>query len=100
MRLGLPRRFVAGRRQTLAALAAGILAVALFGAALWFGSHWELPTIDEKWGEYEQVEGMQTYEIEGLTSVKCFGSSKAFSAKMQKVPGVYGVKTFVKRHAV
>ena len=26
----------------------GILAVALFGAALWFGSHWELPTIDEK----------------------------------------------------
>ena len=78
----------------------GILAVALFGAALWFGSHWELPTIDEKWGEYEQVEGMQTYEIEGLTSVKCFGSSKAFSAKMQKVPGVYGVKTFVKRHAV
>ena len=74
--------------------------VALFGAALWFGSHWELPTIDEKWGEYEQVEGMQTYEIEGLTSVKCFGSSKAFSAKMQKVPGVYGVKTFVKRHAV
>lgn len=78
----------------------GVLAVVLFGAALWLGSRWELPTIDEKWGEYEQVEAMQTYEIEGLTSVKCFGSSKAFSAKMQKVPGVYGVKTFVKRHAV
>ncbi len=78
----------------------GILTVVLFGMALWLGSTWELATIDEKWGNYEQVEGMQTYEIEGLASVKCFGSSKAFSAKMQKVAGVYGVKTFVKRHAV
>lgn len=78
----------------------GILAVVLFGLALWFGSSLELPTIDEKWGAYEQVADLKTVEIEGLTSVKCFGSSKAFSAKMQKVPGVYGVKTFVKRHAV
>lgn len=78
----------------------GILVLALFGIALWCGSHWELPTIDEKWGDYEQVGDIQTYEIEGLTSVKCFGSSKAFSAKMQKVQGVYGVKTFVNRHAV
>ncbi|MCM1300579.1 MAG: 4Fe-4S binding protein [Alistipes senegalensis] len=77
-----------------------LLTVALFGVALWLGNTLELPTIDEKWGEYEQVEAMQTYEMEGLQSVKCFGSSKAFSAKMQTVPGVYGVKTFVKRHAV
>ena len=78
----------------------GILTIVLFGVALWLGNNWELPTIDEKWGNYEQVETMKTYEIEGLTSVKCFGSSKAFSAKMQKVPGIYGVKTFVNRHAV
>ncbi len=78
----------------------GLLAVVLFFIALAVGSTTELPTIDEKWGEYEQVAEMKTLEIEGLTSVKCFGSSKAFSAKMQKVTGVYGVKTFVKRHAV
>ncbi|MDE6569892.1 MAG: 4Fe-4S binding protein [Alistipes sp.] len=77
-----------------------LLTVVLFGIALWLGNTLELPTIDEKWGDYEQVEKMQTYEMEGLQSVKCFGSSKAFSAKMQTVPGVYGVKTFVKRHAV
>ncbi len=77
-----------------------VLTVAFFGIALWLGNTLELPTIDEKWGEYEQVEGMQTYEMEGLQSVKCFGSSKAFAAKMQTVRGVYGVKTFVKRHAV
>ncbi len=78
----------------------GLLAVALFGLALYLGSTTELPTIDERWGEQEQVADLKTLEIEGLTSVKCFGSSKAFSVKMQKVPGVYGVKTFVNRHAV
>jgi len=38
--------------------------------------------------------------MEGLQTIKCFGSSKAFSAKMQAVQGVYGVKTFVRRHGV
>ena len=78
----------------------GLLAVALFGLALWLGGRLELPTIDEKWGDYEQVEGLRTYEMEGLQTIKCFGSSKAFSAKMQTVPGVYGVKTFVNRHGI
>ena len=78
----------------------GILTIVLFVLALILGNQWELPTIDERWGNTEQVGEMKTFEMEGLTSIKCYGSSKAFSAKMQKVPGVYGVKTFVKRHAV
>lgn len=78
----------------------GLLAVALFGIALWLGNTMELPTIDEKWGDYATIEEPQTYELDGLLTVKCFGSSKAFSAKMQTVPGVYGVKTFVRRHGV
>ncbi|MEG2614845.1 MAG: 4Fe-4S binding protein, partial [Alistipes sp.] len=78
----------------------GVLAVILFFVAVWCGTKWELPTINEKWGDYEQVEQLQTYKMGNLMSIKCFGSSKAFSAKMQAVPGVYGVKTFVKRYAV
>lgn len=78
----------------------GIIVVLLFTLALILGQKWELPTIDEKWGDYEKIENLETFEMNGLTSVKCFGSSKAFSAKMQKVPGVYGVKTFVKRFNV
>lgn len=78
----------------------GLLAVALFFAAVWLGSTMELPTIDEKWGGYEQVEGLQTYRLDGLQTIKCYGSSKAFSSKMQTVPGVYGVRTFVRRHGV
>lgn len=78
----------------------GILTFVLFAIALWLGNTLELPTIDEKWGDYEQVENLRTYEMEGLQTVKCYGSSKAFSAKMQTVPGVYGVKTYVRRHGV
>ena len=63
------------------------------------GFHHGTATIDEKWGDYEKVENLQTFEMEGLQTIKCFGSSKAFSAKMQAVQGVYGVKTFVRRHA-
>ncbi len=78
----------------------GLLAVALFGMALWLGTTLELPTIDEKWGDYEKAEQLQTYQMEGLQTIKCFGSSKAFAAKMQSVPGVYGVRTFVRRHGI
>ncbi|MEG2240444.1 MAG: 4Fe-4S binding protein [Alistipes sp.] len=76
----------------------GLLAVALFCIAFWCGSNWELPTINETWGD--RVQGTQIYKMEGLQTIKCFGSSKALSAKMQGVPGVCGVKTFVNRRAV
>ena len=79
---------------------APILTLLLAGLAFWVGSVTELPTIDEKWGDYQKKEGLQTFEMEGLQSIKCFGSSKALSSKMQQVAGVYGVKTFVGRHAV
>lgn len=77
-----------------------LLTVVLFGTAWGLASITELPTIDEKWGNYEQKSGLKIYELEGLQTIKCFGSSKAFSAKMQGEKGVYGVKTFVGRHAV
>ncbi len=78
----------------------GLLAVTLFVLAVVFGNRWELPTIDEKWGDYEKIENLETFSMDGLQTVKCFGSSKALSAKMQTVPGVYGLKTFVRRHGI
>ncbi len=78
----------------------GLLVIVLFVLAIIMGRTWELPTIDMKWGEWQKVENMKTFEMEGLTSVKCFGSSRAFASKMEKVPGVYGVKTYVGRFAV
>ncbi len=77
-----------------------ILTILLFVAALLLGSVWELPTIDEKWGDEAKYEQLQMVTVDGLRSVKCYGSSKAFSAQLQKIPGVYGVATFVKHSKV
>ena len=80
--------------------APGTLAVALFLLAVVLGNAWELPTIDEKWGDYESVQTMKTFKMDGLRTVKCFGSSRALSVKLQNVEGVYGLKTFVRRHGI
>ena len=73
-----------------------VLTVALIVFGIWAGGKFELPTIDLKWGEAEQLE---TVTVDGLRSVKCYGSSMAFKAKLEKIQGVHGVKVFVKRHA-
>jgi copper chaperone CopZ len=77
---------------------------------MWAGGKFELPTIDMKWGiekinedgsvtQLVDEANLQTITIEGLRSVKCYGSSMTFKAKLEKIPGVYGVKTYVKRHS-
>ncbi len=77
-----------------------IAVVLLFALALWLGNTWELPTINERWGDNVPELKLETMELSGLRSVKCYGSSKAFSAQMKKVPGVYGVATYVRSHTV
>ena len=41
---------------------------------------------------------LASVKLEGLRSVKCYGSSMAFKAKLQSIPGVHGVKTYVHHH--
>ena len=87
-----------------------VLTVVLIAFGMWAGGKFELPTIDMKWGmevmgpdstmvKVVDMDELETVAIEGLRSVKCYGSSMAFKAKLQKIQGVYGVKVFVKRHA-
>lgn len=76
-----------------------IAAVVLVAAAALASRSIELPTIDEKWGIEEGME-LETLKIEGLKTVKCYGSSMAFKAKMENVRGVHGVKTYVGSHNV
>jgi Polyferredoxin len=76
-----------------------ILTVLLFIVALIAGHNFELPTIDEKWDVTEDMK-LETLKIENLKSVKCYGSSMAFKARMEKVKGVHGVKTYVGSHTV
>lgn len=64
------------------------------------GTLFELPTIDQKWGTPEQIEGSGMFEMAGLKNIKCFGSSTAFANQMRKVNGIYGVSTYVASHSI
>ena len=86
-----------------------ILTVILIGIGIWAGNQMELPTINVTWGIEETLEDgtvkqlvdpstLSEMKVEGLRSVKCYGSSMAFKAKLQKIRGIYGVKTFVNHH--
>ena len=88
-----------------------LLAIALTVLAIFIGGRIEIPTINETWGieaydadsnlvQLVDPSTLETLEIENLTSVKCFGSSMAFKARLEKIAGVHGVKTFVKSHRV
>jgi polyferredoxin len=74
--------------------------VVLVIAGLIFASHVELPTIDMRWGSPDQLESASLYEQDGLKSIKCFGSSSSFATRMREVPGILGVRTYVKTHSV
>ena len=88
-----------------------LIAVLLVILGMWIGNKFELPTIDETWGiesiaedgtvtQLIDPESLTELRIDGLRSVKCYGSSMAFKAKLEKIPGVHGVKTFVNHHYV
>lgn len=85
------------------------IAVVLVAVGFWAGGKYELPTINVTWGLEQTMEdgtvkqlvdpsALETMEMSGLRSVKCYGSSMAFKAKLEKIRGVYGVKTFVAHH--
>ncbi|MBQ7195163.1 MAG: 4Fe-4S binding protein [Bacteroidales bacterium] len=76
-----------------------ILTVVFFVCALVIGNRFELPTIDVSWDLDENVK-YETVKVENLKSVHCYGSSMAFKARMEKVRGVHGVKTYVGSHSV
>lgn len=86
-----------------------ILTTVLIATGIWAGSKFEIPTINMTWGIEQTGEdgtvtmladpqNFKTTEITGLKSVKCYGSSMAFKARLEKIPGIHGVKTFVNHH--
>ncbi|MCF0168064.1 MAG: 4Fe-4S binding protein, partial [Bacteroidales bacterium] len=80
-------------------IAPAVIAILLIAGGLILGKKTELPTINEKWGmENVDPSTLATLKVEGLRSVKCFGSSMAFKAKLEKIGGIHGVKTYVGSH--
>ncbi len=74
--------------------------VVLFILALLTARNFEFKTLSERWGNYAELESVQKFEMEGLKSVKCWGSSKSLQNKLMKQPGIVGLDTYVKSHKV
>lgn len=74
-----------------------LLTVLLVILGFCVGNMFELPTINETWGEPKEIE---TVEVKNLRSVKCYGSSMAFKARLERIVGTCGVKTYVGKHRV
>lgn len=85
------------RNGKIRKLLPAVLTVVLLAASMFVGNKVEIPTISETWGE---ADTLATLKIENLTSVHCYGSSMAFKARLEKIPGTHGVKTYVKSHTV
>lgn len=77
-----------------------LVAVVLVVAAFLVGRTFELPTISETWGLENVKSELVSVKIGPLKSVKCYSSSMNFKSKMERVPGVHGVKTYVGSHTV
>ncbi|MDP4192463.1 MAG: 4Fe-4S binding protein [Bacteroidota bacterium] len=57
-------------------------------------------TIAERWGNFNSIQKVATYERSGLKNVKCFSSSMALKAKLETVEGIVGLDTWASAHAV
>lgn len=77
-----------------------IATVVLVVAGILMGNVWEVPTIDIRWGEPDEMETAGIFTQSGLSNMKCYGSSMAFANKMREYDGILGVATFVKNKRV
>jgi len=74
---------------------APVATILIFCFALFFSAKYEIPTISEFWGDDEEIEKAEIYTIEGLKTVKCYGSSMSFALHLRDKDGILGVKTYV-----
>ena len=60
----------------------------------------ELTTIAERWGGFDSVKTLRTFEMYGLKNVKCYGSSMSVKQKLATVHGIYGLDAYASSHSV
>ena len=96
-----------GTRNKFNRFLPGALSVVLFACVIFAGAKIEFPTINEYWDlnneEAHEIRSgnltsVRSFTIDGLSQVRCYASSMAFMEKLRHIPGVHGVKTYVKHH--
>ena len=74
--------------------------VVLVALSLGAASNFEFTTIAERWGGFESVGNVATFQMSGLKNVKCFSSAMSVKSKLQSVHGIYGVDAYASSHTV
>lgn len=79
---------------------APIATVVLIILSLAASANFELTTISERWGKFDQIEDVAMYEQTGLKNVKCYGSAMSLKNSLENVEGIYGLDAYAKSHTV
>ena len=74
--------------------------VVLVGLSLGASSYFELTTIAERWGGFDSLRTLRTFEMSGLKNVKCYGSAMSVKQKLVTVHGIYGLDAYASSHSV
>ena len=91
---------LSGKKQRSIRYLAPIAVVVLVGLSLGASSYLELTTLAERWGGYDSVANLRTFEMSGLKNVKCFGSAMSVKQKLATVHGIYGLDAYASSHSV
>ncbi len=72
----------------------------LFVLALVFASNFQLTTLSERWGNFEQLDKVATVEMRELKTVKCFGSAKSLQTQLMRNKGIVGLDAWAEQNRV
>ncbi|MDD3807590.1 MAG: 4Fe-4S binding protein, partial [Candidatus Marinimicrobia bacterium] len=77
-----------------------VVIAVLFVLALIFANNYKFATLSERWGDYQNVQNVQSLEIEELRSVKCYGSAKSLQGKLMRQAGIIGLDAYADENRV
>jgi polyferredoxin len=79
---------------------APVATVLLVALSLGASRNFEFTTVEERWGGFDSVSTMRTFEMSGLKNVKCYGSAMSVKQKLATVHGIYGLDAYASSHTV
>lgn len=91
---------ISRKKKTSMKYLAPAAVVVLVAISLGAARNFELTTIAERWGGFDSLHTLRTFEMSGLKNVKCYGSSMSVKQKLATVHGIYGLDAYASSHSV
>ncbi|MCF7886161.1 MAG: 4Fe-4S binding protein [Candidatus Marinimicrobia bacterium] len=74
--------------------------IVLFFVGLLLSKQITFTTLSERWGGFENLDRVETFEMAGLKSVKCWGSSKSLQNQLVRKKGIVGLDTWANQNRI